>query len=221
MDKLDDSAIAAGIDLMIALVLMIAAVTMAILIMPSMSHEDKSWRINQYMAATRASDNLVQDEGQEGWVDNWKNQNYQNVTKIGFVYAGQPKVLNETKIDAMMMKHVDNITEVPWWEFPNFTSDHLENEKKYAARALGLEEYDKEYNFYMRLYPVGLGESGFNYSRVEINLSKQSKVPMNENTASMVDRYVYINSSDASCKGGYICYDNKTVHYRLNLWVWW
>jgi hypothetical protein len=223
MDKLDDRAVVVGLDLMIAMVLVLAAVMLAILIMPSMSHEDRSWRIKQYMAATRASDNLVQDESQEGWVANWTPPNYKNVTKIGFVYAGKPKVLNQTKIDAMMAINFDDVingTGLPWWEFPNFTK--LPNEQKIeqenATRALGLDGY----NFYMRLYPVGL--KNFNYSRVEINLTNRSKVNMNENTASAVDRYVYIK--DNSSMTGYLSYldtavgNNRTVHYRLNLWVW-
>jgi hypothetical protein len=223
MDKLDDRAVVVGLDLMIAMVLVLAAVMLAILIMPSMSHEDRSWRIKQYMAATRATDNLVQDEGQEGWAANWTSHNYTNVTKIGFVYAGQPKVLNQTKIDAMMAKNVDdetNKTGLPWWEFPNFTK--LPSDRKIeienATRALSLDGY----NFYMRLYPVGLKD--FNYSRVEINLANQSNVTMIDTRASAVDRYVYIK--DDSSMTGYLSYldkavgNNITVHYRLNLWVW-
>ncbi len=224
MDKLDDRAMVSSLDFMIAIVLVMAAVMLAILIMPSLSHEDKSWRIKQYMVATRASDNLVQDEGQIGWVANWTSSNYSKVTKIGFVYSGQPKILDRTKIDGMMARNVDVITGLPWWEFPNFSKPLNEQkiEQENATRALGLEGYD----FYMRLYPVGLNKSKFNYSSVEINLSDRSKVPMIENSASAVDRYVYINSSVPSCYLGlgyeekYICYDNKTVHYRLNLWVW-
>jgi hypothetical protein len=231
MDKLDDRAVVVGLDLMIAMVLVLAAVMLAILIMPSMSHEDRSWRIKQYMAATRASDNLVQDEGQEGWAANWTIRKYTNVTKIGFVCSGKPKVLNQTKIDAMMAKNFDdgmNGTNLPWWEFPNFTK--LPNERKIeqenATRALGLGrglgQYDSGYNFYMRLYPVGL--KNFNYSRVETNLSNRSRVPMIDNAASAVDRYVYIK--DDSSMTGYLSYldtavgNNRTVHYRLNLWVW-
>jgi hypothetical protein len=219
MDKIDDRAMVTGLDFMVAIVLVLAAVMMAILIMPSLSHEDKSWRIKQYMAATRASDNLVQDEGQEGWVANWTDQNYSNATKIGFVYAGQPKVLDRMKINAMMAKNIDdeiNGTNLSWWEFPNFTKQPNERkiEQENATRALGLDGY----NFYMRLYPVGL--SNFNYSRVEMNLTDRSKVPVSENTASVVDRYIYINSTDPLCKGRYLCYNYITVHYRLNLWVW-
>ena len=213
MDKLDDRAMISSLDFMIAIVLVMAAVMMAILIMPSLSHEDKSWRIKQYMVATRATDNMVQDEGQIGWVANWTSSNYSNVTKIGFVYDGQPKILDRTKIDVMMAKNVDVITGLFWWEFPNFTKLPYEKkiEQENATRALGLDGY----NFYMRLYPVGL--NNFNYSRVEINLADRSKVSMIENTASVVDRYIYINSSDPLCKGGYFFYENKTVHYRLNL----
>ncbi|CAG0949652.1 hypothetical protein METP3_00131 [Methanosarcinales archaeon] len=216
----DDEAIA-NIDLMFAIVLVMAAVIMALLVMPNLSHEDRSWRIEQYMTAVRASDNLVQDEGQEGWIANWTALNYSNVTKIGFVYAGQPKVLDRTKIDTMMAKNFDdgtNETGLPWWEFPNFTKQPNERkiEVENATRALGLDGY----NLYMRLYPVGQNTSEFNYSRVDINLTNRSKVTMIENTASMVDRYIYINSSDPLCKGGNLCYDGITVHYRLNIWVW-
>ena len=217
MDKLDDSAMISSLDLMVAIVLVMAAVMLAILIMPSMSHEDKSWRINQYMVATRATDNLVQDGGQEGWVDNWVAQNYSNVTKIGFFYAGQPKVLDPMKINATMARNVDFNTSLPWWEFPNFSKsiDNQSIERQNATRALGLDGY----NFYMRLYPVGQNKSVFNYSLVDKNLSDRSKVSMIESSASVVDRYVYIKSS--SCDSGYICDENKiTVHYRLNVWVW-
>jgi hypothetical protein len=196
MDTLDDRAMISSLDFMVAIVLVMAAVMLAILIMPSMSHEDKSWRIKQYMAATRASDNLVQDEGQEGWVTNWTNPKYLNVTKIGFVHD-QPKVLDEIKINTTMARNVDVITGLPWWEFPNFSKPTNEQkiELENATRALGLDGY----NLYMRLYPVGLNSSKFNYSRVEINLSDRSKVPMIENTASVVDRYIYINSTDPLC----------------------
>ncbi len=220
MDKIDDRAMVAGLDFLVTVVLVLAVVMMAILIMPSMSQEDRSWRINQYMVATRATDNLVQDEGHEGWVTNWADMNYSSVTKIGFVYAGRPKVLDRTKIDTMMAKNFDNGTSnetgLPWWEFPNFTKQPAEQkiEIENARRALGLNGY----NFYIRLYPVGL--NNFNYSNVEINLKDRSKVTMIESSASMVDRYVYINTSIPLCKGGYLCYDYKTVHYRLNLWVW-
>lgn len=220
MDKLDDSAMISSLDFMIAIVLVMAAVMLAILIMPSLSHEDKSWRINQYMVATRATDNLVQDEGQVGWVSNWTTPNYKTVTKIGFVYDGQPKVLDQTKIDRMMARNIDdgnNYTGLPWWEFPNFSKPSYEQkiELENATRALGLNGY----NFYMRLYPVYFKNSNFSSPHFDKNLTDRSKVPVNENTASVVDRYVFINSPDTSCKG-YICYMNKTVHYRLNVWVW-
>lgn len=224
MYKLDDRGMVSSLDFIIALVLVMAAVMVAILIMPSLSHEDKSWRIMQYMVATRASDNMVQDEGQAEWVANWTPSNYSKVTKIGFVYNGEPKVLDKIKIDTMMAKNfiVGDGTSLPWWEFPNFTSAQRENQKRNATRALGLDGY----NFYMRLYPVGLNSSMFNYSIFELNLSDRSKVPVNENQASVVDRYVYIYSSEPSCDRGegqevkYLCHDGISLHYRLNLWVW-
>lgn len=228
MDRIieNDKAIA-NIDLMFAIVLVMGVVAMAILIMPTLSHEDREWRIRQYMTATRATDNLVQDAGSPlNWETKW-NSNYSNVSKLGFLHVdtdgnANKKVLNLTKIKALMGEgYIDetNITgndtigtNTTWWEYPSYSTSR--EEKANATRALGLEGY----NFYMRLYPVGLDR--FNYSRLEINITNRSKVSMNENTASVVDRYVYINSSDASCKGGFVCYEYKTVHYRLNLWVW-
>ncbi len=199
-----------SIDLMVALVLLIAAVFLAIQIMPGLSHESRDWRIKQYMAATRASDNLVQSKGANLWENEWIANNYSNVSKIGFLYVGPDgalhKVLDERKVRALMgTPYVDN--GLSWWEFPNQST--TSSEKENAARALGLSDY----NFYMQLHPVGLDQSDFNSTLPGLNLSKKS---INFDTVSVVDRYVYIKNSNDH----YLIYNNYTLHYRLNLWVW-
>jgi hypothetical protein len=205
----DDSALAANFDFMFAIVLVMGVVTMAILIMPNLSHEDRSWRNEQYMTGVRASDNLVRDEGEAGWVANWQTSDYANVTKIGFVNDSEiPKVLNKTKIDVLMVNYTDDVTNLTWWEFPNSAFNDSNPEHVNASRTLGLEGY----KFYMQLHPVGL--DNFSSIPLEMNLTNVSKI---YDTVS-VDRYVYIKND--SCKGGFTCYYNKTVHYRLNLWVW-
>ncbi len=200
-----------SIDLMVALVLLIAAVTLALMIMPSISHEDRDWRIKQYMTATRASDNLVQSTGDEGWENEWAAQNFSNVSIIGLIYAGnegqKQKVLDYNKIKKLMGDpYKDN--ELNWWEFPGPSTSRSERDN--AARALGLAEY----NFYMQLHPVGLEITDFNSTLTEINLNKQT---INFETAAVIDRYVYIKDGSGYLKDRYGQY---TLHYRLNLWVW-
>ncbi|MDJ1423419.1 MAG: hypothetical protein M5U10_16105 [Candidatus Methanoperedens sp.] len=219
MDKIstDESAMI-GLDLMVALTLIIAAVIISILIMPTLSHEDRDWRIKQYMTATRATDNLVQDDG-GAWETNWNRTegNYSNVTKIGFIYVGSDgamqKVLSIAKVEALMGQgYEDNVTKTTWWEFPNSSApDTSPAERENATRALGLTGY----NFYMQLHPVGLNPALFNSTPLETNISK-SLGNINLNTVSVVDRYVYIKDST----GNYLEFDNEAVHYRLNLWVW-
>jgi len=216
MDR--DEGVALNLDLMFAIVLLLAGVGMAILTMPTLSHEEKDWRINQYMAAMRATDNLVQDPGEPGWEASWVSGNYSSVKKIGFLYVdtdgkAKQKILNKTKIEALMgVGYVDNITRKPWWEFPNPSTNFEEQEN--AAKALGLEEY----SFYMQLHPVALNL--FNSTPLEANLTNRSMVPINNDTVSVVDRYVYIIDPSSSDEIKYIKYDNEAVHYRLNLWVW-
>ncbi|VVB96052.1 Uncharacterised protein [uncultured archaeon] len=204
-----------SIDLMVAIVLVIAAVMLAILIMPTLSHEDKDWRIKQYMTATRATDNLVQDAGEPGWEAEWTAGNYSNVTKMGFLYIenGNPqqKVLDLKKVKALMgAGYEDNVTRAPWWEYPNSTTSYDQREN--AARALGLGGY----NFYMELHPVGLNL--FNSTPVETNLNNVKVI--NFDTVTVVDRYVYIADPDNPELIKYLKFDNKAIHYRLNLWVW-
>ena len=201
-----------SIDLMIALVLLIAAVTLAVMIMPSISHEDRDWRIKQYMTATRASDNLVQSTGDWEW-EKWADPDFSNVSTIGLYHVsdeGQKnKALDYNKIKKLMGNpYKDN--ELSWWEFPRPSTSISQREN--AARALGLGDY----NFYMQLHPVGLERTDFNSTFTEINLSKQT---INFDTATVIDRYVYIKSDSGS---GYLKdrYDQFTLHYRLNLWVW-
>lgn len=222
MDRIikDDRAIT-NIDLMFAMVLVISAVITAIQTIPAISHEDKSWRIEQYMAATRASDSMVQDEGEYGWEAKW-TQNYSNVSKMGLAYVESPdgpvpkvmpKVLNEIKINELMAQHID-ATGLKWWEFPDLTlnSSGQKAQRSNASRVLGLEGY----NFYMQLQPVGIDD--FNSTLLALNLTNRSKVAINDDTVSVVDRYVYIKNE--STIGGYNSYNDSTVHYRLNLWVW-
>jgi hypothetical protein len=214
MDKMNDRAIIT-IDFMIALVIVLAAVMIATQIMPALSFKHNDWRTSQYMAATRATDNLVQDTGESGWEEKWNT----SVTKIGFVYFDRakttmvPKVLNLTKIKKLMGEgYLDSSTNTIWWEFPNSTIPQAW--KQNASRSLGLEGY----NFYLLLHPVG--SNGFNST---INLTNRKLVPINDNTVSVVDRYVFIkNDNPSECDNKpYVCdQNNTTVHYRLNLWVW-
>lgn len=228
----DDSAMV-GIDLMFALVLVIAVVIMAIQITPSLSHptlsqEDRDWRIEQYMAAMRASDSLVQDEGEPGWEPKWALPDYLNVTKIGFVYVNAddkaiPKVLNETKIDAFMARYTDDGTGLPWWKFPKSSTDcyntsQAKPERDNASRVLGLTEYKStRYNFCMALHPVDKNLiSLFNSEPVDYYLRNMTNIT----TASAVDRYVYIADPLVEDEIKYLKYNGTAVHYRLNLWVW-
>jgi hypothetical protein len=217
----NDSAVL-GIDFIAAIVLVIMAVIMAIQVMPTLSHEDRDWRIKQYMTASRAADILVQDAGNpEDWKTDWMAKNYSNVTKIGFVYVNASgkanlKELDEMKVNASMMNYTDVATNLSWWEFPDVHSKPWDGQEAGQAnftRVLGLDGY----NFYMQLSPVALNGSNFNYTPLDIASINRSKLPINYETASMIDRYVYIHGS---CGEGYLCYNGSTVHYRLNLWVW-
>ncbi len=231
----DDSAIV-NLDLKFAIVLVISTVAAVILIMPNLSHEEKDWRIKQYMTAARVSDNLVQDAGAPStWGEaDWNRTagNYSNVTKIGLAYTdanGTPmqKVLNLSKIKALMRNgYLDNGTNTTWWEFPNYsspTSQAEREERENATRALGLDGY----NFYMQLHPVDnirLDDSSciFNPVPLEANLTNRGKVPINNDTVTVIDRYVYIK--DAANPSKYLAYNctnyTNSIHYRLNLWVW-
>ncbi len=233
MDRIirDDSAIV-NFDLKFAIVLVISTVAAVILIMPNLSHEERDWRIKQYMTAARVSDNLVQEAGAPStWGEkDWNRTagNYSNVTKIGLAYTdanGIPvqKVLNLSKIKVLMGGdgYLDNGTQTRWWEFPNSTTSQAEREN--AKRALGLDGY----NFYMQLHPVDnlrLDDSLciFNPVPLEANLTNRSKVPINNDTVTVVDRYVYIK--DAANPSKYLTYNctnyTNSIHYRLNLWVW-
>ena len=201
-----------SIDLMVAIVLVIAAVLLAAQIMPTVSHEDRDWQIKQYMTATRATDNLVQDTGEPGWEGKWRS----NITKIGLVYADDKgkvimKVLNLTKVNALMGNgYQDNVTKTIWWEFPNQSIQLAVRAN--ATKSLGMDGY----NFYMQLHPVGL--ELFNSTPLEINLSEQKGI--NYNTATVVDRYVYIINPASEDQIKYLKFDNEAIHYRLNIWVW-
>lgn len=200
------------IDLMFAVVLVISAMIGALMIMPNISHEDKDWRIKQYMTATRATDNLVQNTGEpEEWKEEWKSGNYSNVTNIGLVYKGTDtttmhKVLDEAKVENLMEpSYYCSETNIKWWEFPNSTTITAEREN--AIRLLGLTGY----NFYMQIHPVG--QPLFNSTPLETNLSNVKGTHLN--TVSVIDRYVYIKDSE-----GYLEFDNEVIHYRINMWVW-
>jgi hypothetical protein len=200
------------IDLMFAVVLVISAMLGALMIMPNISHEDRDWRIKQYMTATRATDNLVQNMGEPGWNEKWISSNYSNVTNIGLVYSGANqdtthKVLDEGKVKALMGPgYYSSGINVKWWDFPNSTTSTAEREN--ATRALGLTGYD----FYMQIHPVG--QPLFNSTPLETNLSNVKETRLN--TISVVDRYVYIKDS----AGDYLEFDSEVVHYRINMWVW-
>jgi hypothetical protein len=200
------------IDLMFATVLVISAMIGALMLMPNISHEDKDWRIKQYMTATRATDNLVQNMGEPGWKEKWVSANHSNVTNIGLVYSGANKdtvykVLDEEKIKALMGQgYNSSCFKVKWWDFPGSNTSMSEYEN--ATRALGLTGYD----FYIQIHPFG--QPQFNTTLLETNLSNVKGT--RQNTVSVVDRYVYIKDSS----GEYLEFDNEVVHYRINMWVW-
>lgn len=201
-----------SIDLMFAVVLVVSAMLGALMIMPNISHEDRDWRIKQYMTATRATDNLVQNVGEPEWEEKWNSTNYSNVTNIGLVYSGSNqdtahKVLDEEKVEVLMRPGYDSSgINIKWWDFPNSNTSMAEREN--ATRALGLTGYD----FYMQIHPVG--QPLFNSTPLETNLSNVNGAHLN--TVSVVDRYVYIKDS----AGEYLEFDNKVIHYRINMWVW-
>lgn len=206
----DNNAVA-NIDFIFAIVLFLGSIATAILIMPNLSHEDRDWRIKQYMAATRATDSLIQDPGELGWEENWTSGNYQNVIRVGFLYNNDAKVLNSTKIHILMgQEYIDDVTNIPWWEFPGPTTSKEEYHN--VTRILGLGEY----NLYMQLHPVGV--ELFNSTPLDTNISNRSII--NLDTVSIIDRYVYIVNPSSSDKIKYITHDNEAIHYRLNLWIW-
>lgn len=220
MDKIKNEYAVVNIDLMFALMLVVGAIFLAYQIMPTISHDDRDQRIRQYMATVRATDTLIYSQGDSGWEDKWKNGNYSNITKIGFLYVENGKVaqnvLNKTKVDALMLNYTDAVIDIPgtndtigtntmWWEFPGTTTSI--EEKENASRTLGLEEY----SFYMQLHPIELDK--FNLTSLSKNLSDVKGI--NLDTASVIDRYVYIKSN-----GEYLKYKGNTTHYRLNMWVW-
>jgi hypothetical protein len=201
------------IDLLFAVVLVIGATMAAFFIMPNVSHEDRDWRVKQYMTATRATDNLVQDRGgpEDTWATSWESGDYSNVTKIGLIYddedeSSNKKILNQKKIEILMGPGYDN-NNIKWWEFPN--PDTTQAQRENAARALGLTGSQ----FYMQLHPVALPEYVFDPTPIETNLSKMR---MQISSTSAVDRFVYIKNPE----GRYLTYDTKVLHYRLYLWVW-
>jgi len=199
------------IDLLFAVVLVIGATMAAFFIMPNVSHEDRDWRVNQYMTATRATDNLVQDGGDPDWEAKWKLGDYSNVIKIGLLYVGadgsNKKILSQSKVDALMDPSY-KYNNIEWWEFPNPATTAAEREN--AARALGLTGKQ----FYMQLHPVALPEEVFDPTPLETNLTLwRGRV----SSTSAVERYVYIKDPETE---KYLTYDSKVLHYRLYLWVW-
>jgi hypothetical protein len=200
----DDASV--NIDVIFAITIVIGVVIIAIQTMPTMSHEDRDWRIKQYMAVTRATDSLVQDGGESG--------NYSNITKIGLVYIKDDmpikKVLDIEKVRALMgggyKNNSDNVT---WWEFP--LPDTAIQDRDNFTRMLGLSGY----NFYIQLHPVGL--KSFDSIPLQTNLSSKN---INFDMVSIVDRYVYIIDPSIGDKIKYLKYDNEAIHYRMNIWVW-
>ena len=210
----NDSAIV-NIDLMAALIIVMSIIAVAIYSIPTISYNDKDWRSKQYIYTIRVTDSMVQDEGDPLWEINWISGNYSGVEKIGFLYINnnskpEKKVLNIEKIKALMGNgYKDNSTNTTWWEFPS--PDNNLSVIDDASRALGLTGY----SFYIQLHPVGL--ANFNPIPLEANISSKN---INFNIATVVDRYVYIVDPSISDDIKYLKYDNRVVHYRLNLWVW-
>ncbi len=213
-----------SIDFIAAIILVITAVMMTILVMPTLSNEDRDWRIKQYMTASRAADILVLDAGEPGWETIWNKSDdstYPEVSKIGFVYVNtlgreHPKDLDMMKVNALMVQNTDAATGLDWWEFPDVHSklwDRQEAGRANATRVLGLDGYD----FYIQLSPVALNGSNFDYTPLDVASINRSNLPINYETVSLIDRYVYIHGP---CGEGFLCYNGSTLHYRLNLWVW-
>lgn len=203
-----------NIDVIFAITLVIGAILVVNQMMPTISHEDRDWRIKQYMTVVRVTDILVQDDGESELEAKLKNGNYSGITKIGLAYIDNnktvKKVLDIKKINALMGKgYKDNFTNTTWWEFPS--SDINLTTRNTLAEMLGLSGY----NFYMQLHPVGL--SYFDSVPVQMNLSSKT---INFDGVSIIDRYVYIVDPSITDKIKYLNYDNEAVHYRLNVWVW-
>lgn len=204
-----------NIDLMAALIIVMSIIAVAMYSFPTVSYNDKDWRAKQYIYSIRVTDSMVQDEGDPLWEVNWTSGNYSVVKKIGFLYINnknrpENKVLNIEKLRSLMDNgYKDNSTNTTWWEFPSPDNNLtiIDN----ASRALGLTGY----SFYIQLHPVGL--SNFDPSPLETNISSKN---INFDIATVVDRYVYIADPAISDDIKYLKYDNKAVHYRLNLWVW-
>ncbi len=185
----------ANIDFIFAITLLLGAIMTVIMTIPSLSHEDRGWRIEQYTTTARVTDNLVNNEK---WLE----------------YDNMPKVLDRTKIiDLIGTGYIDDMSGLTWWEFPKYTNYQIDNgqinSSKNVSKKMGIEGY----NFYVQLYPVGL--SSFNSTLVGAGLTN---VSMNIDTVSTVDRYVYVK--DDLCRGGFVCYTNVTVHYKLSIWMW-
>ena len=203
-----------NIDVIFAITLFIGTVMVVSQVMPTISHEDRDWRIKQYMTVVRTTDILVQDEGKLGWEAELKNGNYSNVTKIGLAYIDDnktiKKVLDIEKVRALIGEgYKDNFTNITWWEFPSPDANLTTRDN--FARMVGLSGY----NFYIQLHPVGLNY--FDSSPLQTNLSSK---PINFDTVSIVDRYVYIIDPSITDNIKYLKYDNEAIHYRLNMWVW-
>jgi len=211
--KNDDAIV--NIDLMAALIIVMSIIAMTIYSIPTVSYNDKDWRSKQYIYTIRVSDNMVQNAGDSLWEINWKLGNYSEVKKIGFIYIDnnnkpENKVLNIEKIKALMGDgYKDNSTNATWWEFPSSDNNLIIIDN--ASRTLGLTGY----SFYIQLHPVGL--NNFDSTPLDANISNKN---INFDIATVVDRYVYIVDPSISDDIKYIKYDNRAVHYRLNIWIW-
>ena len=215
MNIIENDRAIVNIDLMAALIIVMSIIAVAIYSIPTVSYNDKDWRAKQYIYTIRVTDSMVQDGGDPLWEVNWTSGNYSGIKKIGFLYIDnnskpENKVLNIDKIKALMGNgYKDNSTNTTWWEFPS--PDNNLSTIDNASRVLGLTGY----SFYIQLHPVGL--NNFDPNSLETNIS--SKI-INFDIATVVDRYVYIVDPSISDDIKYLKYDNRVVHYRLNLWVW-
>lgn len=168
MDKViykNDNAIV-NIELIFAIVLLMSAIAAVIIIMSTLSYENRDWRIKQYTTATRAMDNLI------------SNDELLAYDSIKPMY----KVLDQEKIENLMGSGYNDGTGLKWWEFPNTTKSQMN-----ITRYMGLGEY----NLYIQLYPTDL--DNFNTTLIDKNLI--NRVSMNIDTVSNIDRYVYIHDS--------------------------
>ncbi|TFH38598.1 MAG: hypothetical protein E4G94_12075 [ANME-2 cluster archaeon] len=147
-----------SIDFLAAVAILLLVFLFAITTVNNMLTPYSGYTKELYPTADRAVSLLTNDEGyyqnlSDGtdWTNEWSNDDYSNVKKIGFLKTKGDIVLDGFKIDTVMEHYGDQRER--WWEFPSNNTINTEYEN--ASRAMGLERY----HFYMQIRPVG--ESSF------------------------------------------------------------